>query len=214
MFELLPIIPVTVAAFAATNLDNLVLLIALLARHHARRAMVLTAYAGAMLILIGVSFGLGKAAELIPVGYLGYLGIVPLGMGMTGLIALTRSRPGSTREAKPALAATGTVLATTALTQLSNGSDTLATFSVLFADSSPGADFFIIVTFSALVILFCLLALYTARHPRLGTLLQTVGKYVTPLILIGVGAYILSDTVTDNPTDPESHQDTATLARP
>jgi cadmium resistance protein CadD (predicted permease) len=201
MLELLTIIPVTVAAFGATNLDNLVLLVALLARHPARRALVLNGYAGAMLILIGVSFGLGKAAELIPVSYLGYLGVVPLGMGVAGLAKLGSKRAIGTDEPAPPPAASGTVLAGTALTQLSNGSDTLVTFSVLLADSSPAADLLILATFAGLVVLFCLLAMHAVGHPRLGAILHRAGRYLTPLILIFVGVYILSDTVTDNPGD-------------
>jgi hypothetical protein len=39
--------------------------------------------------------------------------------------------------------------------------------------------------------------------------MERIGRYLTPLILLAVGAYILSDTVTDTDTDTASFQESS-----
>ena len=197
MNTLLIIVPVTAAAFVATNMDNLVLLVALLSRHARQSAPVIAGYAAAMALLLGVSFALGRAAEVIPVSYLGYLGLVPLGMGIFGLIAVFRPRQDALPDSATPVGKPVAVAIATALTQLSNGTDTLLTFSALFADSSARADILVSATFAGMTGLFCITGLYILKHESLGQRLRRASLYLAPLLLIFIGTYILADTMTD-----------------
>ena len=140
MTESFGIIPITVAAFAGTNLDNVLLLIALLSASGIRRRQVIGGYLFAMFLLLGISFAVGKAAELIPAGYLGYLGIVPFSLGIISLIRLIPGEKSGPADPEPKLSSASSVFAATTLIQLSNSADTLATFSILLAESTLSAD--------------------------------------------------------------------------
>jgi cadmium resistance protein CadD (predicted permease) len=209
MTELLGIIPVTVAAFAGTNLDNVLLLIALLSAGGIRRRQVIGGYLFAMFLLLGISFAVGKAAELVPAGYLGYLGIVPFSLGIISLIRLIPGDQSGPADPEPKLRSASSVFVATTLIQLSNSADTLATFSVLLAESTVIADGLILITYMGMVAMACATALFFLKYRRIGAVMERIGRYLTPLILLAVGAYILSDTVTDTDTDTASFQESS-----
>ena len=158
------IVPVVMTAYVATNLDNLLLLIGLLAQHPSARAKVFGGYAAGMLALGLVSLAVGKAAEAIPVAYLGWLGVIPISAGVYALISLLRD---TALESAPTTR-TGPILAITALTQMSNGADTVATFSILIADSATGVEGWLAATFVLMIGAFAVAASYALRHPWLG----------------------------------------------
>ena len=113
MTESFGIIPITVAAFAGTNLDNVLLLIALLSASGIRRRQVIGGYLFAMFLLLGISFAVGKAAELIPAGYLGYLGVVPFSLGIISLIRLMPGEKSGPADPEPKLSSASSVFAAT-----------------------------------------------------------------------------------------------------
>lgn len=188
------IIAVTAGAFVATNLDNLILLIALFARFERRQKLVAAGYFAGMLIIGAIGLAIGKATDLFPVEYLGYLGIIPVWLGVSALIKLYRgnSAGSNIREDKD-----HAVFAATLITQLSNGSDTVVTFSILFADSNPATDWLIALSFVLMLFVFASTAYFSLRHRWLSNTLERYGKYITPFILISVGLYVLSNTATD-----------------
>jgi|GEM_PF-509980 cadmium resistance protein CadD (predicted permease) len=203
MTESFGIIPITVAAFAGTNLDNVLLLIALLSASGIRRRQVIGGYLFAMFLLLGISFAVGKAAELIPAGYLGYLGVVPFSLGIISLIRLMPGEKSGPADPEPKLSSASSVFAATTLIQLSNSADTLATFSILLAESTLSADGLILLAYTGMVALSCATALFFLKYRRIGAVMERIGRYLTPLILLAVGAYILSDTVTDTVTSSQ-----------
>ena len=90
VFETLTIIAVGAGAFIGTNLDNLVLLVALHTRYREHPAIVSAGYVTGMLLICGVCLLLGEAGELIPIAYLGLLGIIPITTGCFALLQLFR----------------------------------------------------------------------------------------------------------------------------
>lgn len=83
------------------------------------------------------------------------------------------------------------------MTQLSNGADSIITFSVFLADSKDATDYLIVPTFLMMVCLFAWIAYYSLNHRKFSEMLERYGRYVTPFILILVGVYILSNTAGD-----------------
>jgi cadmium resistance protein CadD (predicted permease) len=197
MNEALTIIAITSGAFIATNLDNLVLLVALYSRYEHNTSMVTVGYLLGMMLVGVICLGFGELGELIPLAYLGLLGIIPMMIGLKALFHLFQE---PTAESAP----TGTygsspwaILMATLTTQLSNGADSIITFSVFIADSSDASDYFIESTFLVMSCVFAGVAYYSLKHRRVSQLLDHYGHYVTPFILILVGIYILSNTATD-----------------
>jgi cadmium resistance protein CadD (predicted permease) len=193
--ELLAIVPVVIVAFIATNLDNFMILVTLFARFRDRLLWVATAYLVCMALLIFVAWWVGDVADNIPVNYLGFLGIVPIVIGLSWL-----RRPGKITNADSTTALGDhftTVFGVTLASQLSNGTDTILTFSVLFADSLPAVDGVIVVSMVVMSLLIALLAFYATLNRAFH---EGIGRYagrLAPFIMIGVGLYILANTTTD-----------------
>lgn len=195
MLDMAFVIAIVAGAFIATNLDNLVLLIGLFGRYNDRRYEVAFGYLSGMLIIAALTYYVGRLAGTIPVTYLGLLGVIPVLIGLTGILRLFRNR-GVVRD-PVAPGAGSTAVAATLLTQLGNGTDTIVTFSVLFSDSNDLGDHLVLASFTGMVLLFVLIAQLALRHPWLSRPIQLYGHYITPLILITVGAYVLSNTALD-----------------
>jgi len=198
VFEILTITAIAASAFIGTNLDNLVLLVALHTRYHDHPTIVSAGYVTSMVLIGGICLLVGELGELIPLTYLGLLGIIPITVGCLALLRLfgntkaTESADSSFTQSTP-----GAIFTTLLITQLSNSSDTIITFSVLLAESTDISDLEITLVFLAMVAGFAWLARYMVNHQRLSHVLKHYGRFVTPFILILVGVYILSNTATD-----------------
>jgi cadmium resistance protein CadD (predicted permease) len=198
MIEVLTIIAVTASAFIGTNLDNLLLLVAMHAHYRDHPAAVSAGYVSGMVLIGGICMLVSQLDELIPVSYLGLLGIIPLGSGVWALIRLIRKRaPQGVTDDTSANNTAHSIFAVLLMTQLSHGADTIITFSALLADSSNYYDYQLTPVYLAMVACFAWLARYSLKHPGLKGFLERYGGYVTPFILILVGLYILNNTATD-----------------
>jgi cadmium resistance protein CadD (predicted permease) len=195
MMDSVIVIAIAASAFIATNLDNLVLLVGLLGRYSDRRSEVMFAYISGALIIGALSFYVGKLAGNFPVNYVGLLGIFPVLIGLFELTRLFRNKGVVRDPTAPGLGSTA--VAATLVTQLANSADTIVTFSVLFSDSNDLADDLVILSFAVMAVLFALIARMALRHAWLSRPVQLYGHYITPLILITVGLYVLSNTALD-----------------
>ncbi len=71
-----------VAAYAATNIDNLFVLLAFLAETGGQRRRVIAGqFAGSLTLIVG-SILLAALLTQLPTGYVGLLGILPIGVGL------------------------------------------------------------------------------------------------------------------------------------
>lgn len=197
MHEMLIIIGVTAAAFIGTNLDNLLLLAAMYSRYPNQARVVTAGYFTGMILIAIITLIIGEVGDIIPLAYLGLLGLIPMMMGALALLKLFRSRQ---LEVVDSVVTGGNCLAVffaLISIQLSNSADSIITFSALFADSADPSDYVVAPTFFAMVGVFSAVAYYSVRHPKLNQILSRYGQYVTPFILILVGFYILSNTASD-----------------
>ena len=195
MLDVVFVIGVAAGAFTATNLDNLVLLISLLGRYSDRRYEVTVGYLTGMLIIAAATYYVGKLAGTAPVEYLGLLGIIPVLIGVGEIIRLFRNKGVVNDPVMPG--AGSTAVTATLAAQLSNSTDTIITFSVMFSDANDLADHLLVLSFAGMALLFILIAYLALRHPWLSRPIQLYGHYLTPLILITVGMFVLSNTALD-----------------
>jgi cadmium resistance protein CadD (predicted permease) len=170
-----------VAAFAATNLDDLFLLVAWFAAGRApARAIVLGQYLG-----IGALFAASVAASLLalaaPAAHLAWLGLVPI-------IVAARMLAKPDRE-DDVPEAPG-VLPVAAVT-VANGADNLGVYIPLFATSAATQIAVYGAVFAGMTALWCAAASWLVRHPAAGAPLRRHGPKAVPLVLIGIGLWIL-----------------------
>jgi len=197
MFDVLTIITVATGAFIGTNLDNLILLVALYSRFPQHTRTVATGYVSGMLLIGAIAFAVGEGGDLIPLDSLGMLGVVPIVLGIMALFQLFQNTQTGETGKLSSGASHKTVFLTVLTTQLSNGADSIITFSIFLAESTDATDYLIALAFLGMTGVFAWLAHYLLKHRKLSAVLDRYGHYVTPFILILVGVYILSNTASD-----------------
>ena len=169
-------------AFAATNVDDLFLLVAFFAAGTYRaRDVILGQYAG-----IGLLYAASAAASLvslvIPAGYLSLLGLVPMLVGLKQIF-LKDVR----EESVPAVSG---ILAVAAAT-VANGGDNIAVYTPLFATSSAQAIGAIGAVFAVMTALWCFAAHWLLHHPYATAPVRRYGPRLAPVALIAIGLAIL-----------------------
>ncbi len=196
MNDLLPIFGVAAIAFIATNADNLLLLFAFLADRSFKPWQVIVGYALGMVAILALSWLVAWFAHFLRAEYVGLLGIVPIGLGLKRLYDRFVRH---TSSAEPASfeRSTHSQIITVALADVAHGPDTIILFSALLADSDLIAQFSISIAYLVLVIGWCSLGFFLLRHPRVRGPAQRYGEHLSPYLLIGVGIYILLNTVHD-----------------
>lgn len=194
------LIVVGIAAFAFTNLDDLLVLSAFFADPHlTRRSVVLGQFAG-----IGALTLASVVAALLavgaPEGWIALLGLVPLLMGVSRLGGLRRAAaqdPGEQdaeriRQTEHAAERRlhSQVLGVAAAT-IANGGDNLAVYVPMFA-SAPRAVPLYVAVFAMMTALWCIAAYLLVNNPLAERAVRPFARVALPFVLIGLGLYILA----------------------
>ncbi len=178
--------------YAATNLDNLVLLAAVHTQVNSRHKLA-TGFTVASAVILGLSAAGSLVAYALPANVLGYVGVVPLAFGLRLLIL----SPEAHANALPARISAATI----ATLLIANSVDTVVAFAALFAESYPAVRVALGLGFALTAVTW--LALVIRIAGRLRQLLDssaTVARLaprIAGVIMVLVGAYILWDSGTD-----------------
>ncbi|MBD2499490.1 cadmium resistance transporter [Anabaena azotica] len=191
------------AAFTATNLDDIVVLLLFFSQVNAtfqKKHIVIGQYLGfTALVLASLPSFFG--GRLFPEAWIGLLGTVPIAIGVNRLFnqeadeeeppILTEQSHDSWLSSLFSPQAYGVAAVT-----IANGGDNLSIYVPLFA-SSTGEDLGVILTvFFSLVAVWCYAAYRFTQVPALAKLFTRYGSYFVPFVLIGLGTYILIDSHT------------------
>lgn len=187
--ELLSTLGVGCVVFAATNVDDLVLLIALFADARLRRGHVVVGQTLGIAALTAASAVAALGALVVPPAWVALLGVVPLALGVKAI--LDRDDDDDDGEAPPETVGAGRAIAAVAGITVANGGDNLGVYVPLFA-AQPGWRTAVMgALFVLLTLAWCLAALALVRHPAVGARLRRWGRVALPLVLIALGAWIL-----------------------
>jgi len=184
---MLSIVGLAVVLFASTNVDDLFVLVGFLADpRYETRQVVFGQYLG-VATLVAVSLAASLAFIFLAPAFVGLLGVLPIGIGTKKLIDEWR-RQGAEEEALKARP--GSSLAVAAVT-IANGGDNIGTYTPVFA-TSPATEIAILVSvFAVMVAIWLWFSHWLVNHRTLGAPLRRYGHIVTPVMLIGIGFYIL-----------------------
>jgi cadmium resistance protein CadD (predicted permease) len=174
-----------------TNLDNLAVLLALLLT--LGRARAVGGFVIAQAVVLAAAMGLAIGADQALSGWVGYLGIVPIALGLHALWQQSGVDEGA--EGSVALPQGGLVAPT--LLFLSMSLDSFAVMAPLLADSLPGYRFSALMGAVAAVlgigVLSILLSQLATPSARWAGRLERLG----PVTMILVGLYVLINSGTD-----------------
>lgn len=182
------------SAFVAqvlTNLDNLAALTALMLVSGPRRSVL--GFLLAQAIVIAASLAIAMGVEDIVPGWAGYLGLVPLALGLLGV---TRQLFATEGSESPNVVSGASILVTT-LVFISLSLDTFAVLAPLLADSVP--SFRVAGTIGACIAIVGLaaLALIGSKATLVSERLAQKLERLAPYVMVCAGLYILSNSWTD-----------------
>lgn len=194
MTAVLGVVGLAAVSFVSTSLDNFTILLGFLADDEYPRRQVHAGYLSSVVGVVALAYLAAQAVELMPARLLGYLGLVPLSMGLLGVYRLIRSGGPAAVEAT---ATRGKGFLAVALMMLANSGDSLGVFVSVFADTADGLEIPVVLTFCACGLAYAAVARWLVTRSRLAPPVQRASRVVLPFLLIAVGTYILMNTGTD-----------------
>lgn len=203
MDELITAATAGLTAFTATNLDDIVILMLFFSQLNTlfRRQHIVTGqYLGfGALVLASLPSFFGSL--LFPRPWIGLLGIVPIAIGLTRLLApdadeseaeLMSTQPEKTWLTSVLSPQTYSVAAVT----FANGGDNIGIYVPLFASATWESLLTILSVFFTMVGIWCYAAYRLTCIPTIADNLTRYGNQLVPFVLIGLGVLILIDSHT------------------
>ena len=175
-------------AYAATNIDNLLIMASLGAGRASRRHLVTGFLVASGIVLLVASMAM-FIDRMVPAEVLGYLGFVPISIGIY-LLLFTGQRAETTAQRATTWPAISGLL-------LANSGDTIFAIGPLFAESGNDARLGLAVGFVLIAVVWLSLILTLSERVARSAVLGKLGHRIAPWMMILVGLYILSDSVTD-----------------
>jgi cadmium resistance protein CadD (predicted permease) len=182
---LLTLLALGTVAFAATNIDGLLVLIGFFANPRFTPGEIVAGQYLGISALIAASFLIALWSLVIPLPYLGLLGFLPLGIGLRRLGAA-----GDSVEPVRSLARRANPLTVAAVT-VANGVDNIGTYVPLFSTIGIRERGVVILLFWLLTAVWCGAAYVLVQHPTIGAPIRIAGKRALPVVLIALGIYIV-----------------------
>jgi cadmium resistance protein CadD (predicted permease) len=185
---------VATAAFVGTNVDNTLVVMAMVAGAPAERSHRIAAgQLVGFVVLVGAAFAGAAVLYEFSARVVGLLGLVPLAIGLRGLVGLRPSTRGKQTRARPTSAnrAVGRSLTAAALVTIATGGDNLAVYIPLFRVGGATRLAVILVVFALGEVAVTALVLAGGRHPRARAVMDRLGAVAVPVLLCAIGVIVL-----------------------
>ena len=175
----------SVIAYVSTNIDDIFVLMILLAqvKGAAKGKLIAGHFLGVGLITV-ISFFGALGLQQLPTRYIGFLGLVPIVLGIKACF----------RKDEASHSTTGAGLIGMALITLGNGADNLGVYIPLFTGFHSLQRIAAAVSFILLTALWVWLAHSLATLPKLQNLISKYKAVAIPVIFIVLGVFIIWDS--------------------
>lgn len=182
-----------IGLFAATNIDDIIVLSLFFARGAGQSGTTARILAGQYLgfagILVAAILVTTGAGAFLPPAAIPYFGLIPLGLGLWAAWEAWRGDGDDDDEAKVAGKKVG--VGTVAGVTFANGGDNIGVYTPVFLSVEPLAVVAYCVIFLALVAVLVALARFVATRPPIAEVLERFEHILFPIVLIGLGIVIL-----------------------
>ncbi len=186
-----------VGMFAATNIDDIVVLTVLFlasTRGGPRPwQIVLGQYLG-FTTLVAVSVLAALGLTIVPDEWVGFLGLIPLAIGLWGLARAIRRRGDDDDDDETAAALRAGGLLGVAGITIANGADNIAVYTPVFRTIPPEDTIVTVLVFLILVAVWCAFGRLIGTHEKVTEALEKVEHWLVPAVFIGLGLFILIES--------------------
>ena len=183
MSSLPSVILVSIATFALTNIDDLVLLTMFFAQRVPARNILVGQFLGfAGIVALSLAF-FGGGSDIPRTEWFRILGILPLAIGIKRLVQMR----GNERNAdSPKM----DVLSVAAIT-LANGGDNVGVYIPFFAINHTHI-WTVLLVYGVLLLLWSLAGKRMGKHTHVLRAADRYAHFIVPLVFVGLGVYILA----------------------
>ncbi|MFG1837554.1 cadmium resistance transporter [Micromonospora sp. NPDC049175] len=185
MIDLLGTGAAAAAVFAATDIDDIVILtLFFVAARTTGRPRPWQIVAGQYLGIGALALASAVVAAgllVVPDPWTGLLGLLPIALGV-------RALRGSDDDETPTVV---TGLLGVAGVTIANGADNVAVYVPVFRALGVAGSAIYLLVFVLLIALWCAAAAWLGGHPRVVRLVERAGHWLVPAIFVGVGVVIL-----------------------
>lgn len=178
-----------ISTFAITNIDDLLLLSLYFSKHPNKTKQIVGGQYLGILCIVVISLCASTLGYIIAPGYISFLGIIPVFIGLKDLYQHYYSRNGEQdlSDKNPHSLQPISV----AMVTFANGGDNIGVYTPLFAGLHIQNIYLYLFIFILMTGLWCLFARYLVRHKRLKKHFARYGKTLLPFFLIVMGLCIL-----------------------
>ena len=180
-----------IGAFIASNIDDTFILILLFAVPGLLAHKVIAGQFLGILILVVISSLAALLALAVHSFILGFMGIIPIVIGVKRLLEYRESE----NEQQITKKGYSSIVSFTAIT-VSNGGDDIGVFTPLFAKYNGIVEFALLISLLMIMTgIWCVVTYYFIRHPFIATRINRISTIITPLALVAIGVYIIVDSI-------------------
>jgi cadmium resistance transport/sequestration family protein len=195
--HLLATISASVGVFAGTNVDDIVVLTVLfLASRASGRPKVWQLWAGqyvGIALLVCASGAAAFGMTIVPDRWVGLLGLVPLGLGVWGLLkAVRQGRGDSHGDERSPMVASG-MLSVVWLT-IANGADNISVYTPMFRTIGLAGSLVTVAVFAVMIAVWCAVGSWLGSHKRVIAVVERYGHWIVPAVFILIGALIVFES--------------------
>ncbi|PTM59612.1 cadmium resistance transport/sequestration family protein [Desmospora activa DSM 45169] len=190
--------------FAATNIDDLFLLIAWFSQKSPKlktKQIVLGQVVGFSLLLALSLIG-SMGALIIPSAWVGLLGAVPIYLGIRMFIREMKAKNEQTNQrlhhpkTNRSIGFLSPYTYQVAAVTFANGGDNIGVYIPFFSSHSGWQIVMILLVFYSMIALWCYAGYKLVHHPLIAKVIQRYGHLIIPFILVGLGFYIFLENDT------------------
>lgn len=179
--------------FAGTNVDDLIVLTVLFLTSRAHGTprpwqIVAGQYTG-IGVLVAVAAAAALGLVILPDQWVGLLGLVPVALGVRGLV---RARRAGRDARRSPVVATG--LVSTAGVTIANGADNIAVYTPVFRTLGVAGSLLTVAVFAGLVAVWCAAGAWLGSHRRVVAAVGSAGHWLVPLVFVAIGAVIVAQS--------------------
>lgn len=192
--DLFGLVGLGIASFVGTNLDDMLILLIFYSNHQFQTShVVLGQYIG-MSALIAVALVASLVSLVIPHNLLGFVGLLPIAIGIKELIELRKKEDeaagASEKISKSRWISYLPFLTVSAITF--SGGEEIGVYTSVFATNSEAGEIITVVAVvMALTGVWCAVAYHLLSRPIVAKRIQRLARVGLPIVLIGLGMYIL-----------------------
>lgn len=186
-----------IGLFAATNIDDIVVLTVLFlasSRGKPRPWQIVAGQYLGFITLVVISVIAALGLTIVPDEWVGFLGLIPLGIGIWTLIrGLRRNSDDDDDDSKITAVGLWGVAGIT----IANGADNISLYTPIFRTSAPSAPSdvaIMIVVFLILVAVWCAAGRLIGTNKAVTEGLERVEHWLVPAVFIGLGLFILIES--------------------